>query len=342
MKRLDRNDQFLEVSFMDNRFDEVLQEIKNGKRFLVISHVNPEGDAIGSTIGLALALKDLGKDVTPYLEDQVPAVYKFLPGADLVTNKIERDDWYDVVFAVDCGTMERLGKGFKNIVNKGKIINIDHHITNDRFGDINIVEPNACAAGELVYDMLKAASIEITRDIAVNLYVAIHTDTGSFKYSVSTPEAFRKAGELVALGADPWEISQHVYESYPLNRIKLLTHVLETLELVDGGKIAFLVITRNLLNRFQAEENLVEGFVNYARAIEGVEVALLFKETDTGEYKVSFRSKGNINVADVACSFGGGGHVNASGCNIKGNIESVKEQVIGAIESSIRNKKLAN
>lgn len=327
---------------MDKRFDKVLEEINKGNKFLIISHVNPEGDAVGSTIGLALALKELGKDVTPYLEDQVPAVYSFLPGVDLVTNKVESDDWYDAVFAVDCGKMERLGKGFEKIVNRGIIINIDHHTTNDHFGDINIVEPNACAAGELIYDLLNAASIKITRDIAVNLYVAIHTDTGSFKYSASTPEAFRKAGELVALGADPWEISQHVYESYPLKRIKLLIHVLETLELADGGKIASMVITRNLLNRFQAKEDLVEGFVNYARAIEGVEVALLFKETDAGKYKVSFRSKGNINVADVASSFGGGGHVNASGCNIRGSLELVKEQVIGAIEGSIRSKRLAN
>jgi phosphoesterase RecJ-like protein len=327
---------------MDKRFDKVLEEIKKGKRFLVVSHVNPEGDAIGSTIGLALALKKLGKDVTPYLEDQIPSIYRFLPGADLVSNKAECNNGYDATFVVDCCQMERLGKEFKNILNRGKIINIDHHTTNDHFGDINIIDPKACAAGELIYDLLKAASIEITKDIAVNLFVAIHTDTGSFKYSATTPGAFRKAGELVALGADPWEISQHVYESYPLKRMKLLTRVLDTLELTDGGKIASLVVTRNLLNKFQAKEDLVEGFVNYARAIEGVEVALLFRETSAGEYKVSFRSKGNIDVANVAHSFGGGGHVNASGCNISGNLESAKEQVIGAIEGTIRNKRLAN
>ncbi|MFQ5586773.1 MAG: bifunctional oligoribonuclease/PAP phosphatase NrnA [Thermodesulfobacteriota bacterium] len=321
---------------MDQRVDRVIEEIQRGYRFLVISHVSPEGDAVGSTIGLALALKGLGKDVTPYLEDPVPEVFQFLPGASLVVHTLDSGEGYDAVFAVDCGQKERLGKGFNSLATGTRIINIDHHRTNDRFGDINVIEPDASSTGEMIYDLLRAASIEITKDIAVNLYVAIHTDTGSFRYSATSPAAFRKAADLVALGVDPWEVAQQVYESYPFERCRLLALVLGTLERTNGGEIASMVVTQEMLKSLRVTEELLDGFINYARAIKGVQVAIMIRETGMNRFKVSFRSKGSIDVAAISHNFGGGGHINAAGCNLEGSLESVRERVIEAVEGVIR------
>lgn len=239
---------------MDKRFDEIIKEIKKGKKFLTVSHVSPEGDAVGSLLGITLALRSLGKDVTAYLEDPVPGTFEFLPGAETIVHTLVGAGPFDATFAVDCGQKERLGRGFTGLKEPGRIINIDHHATNDRFGDINVVEPDASAAGELVYDLVKAASIKITRDIATNLYVAIHTDTGSFRYSSATADSFIKAGELVRAGVNPWDISRRVYENYPARKYKLLSMVLSTLDIINigagkDGAIATLVVTLDMFRK---------------------------------------------------------------------------------------------
>ncbi len=320
---------------MKSIFSDAIEEIKRGRRFLVVSHVNPEGDAVGSLLGLALALKEAGKDVVPYLEDPVPEVLRFLPGSELVSHSLEGVEPFDATFAVDCGQYERLGKGFAQFRGQGKLINIDHHKTNDHFGDINIIVPEASAAGEIVFDLLKEAGLKITPEVATNLYVAIHTDTGSFRYSSSTPDAFRKAGELVRLGADPWKIASKVYENYPLKRFRLLSDALSTLEVKDEGKIALLIITQDMLRRVNGSKDLVDGFVNYARAIEGVEVGVLLRECGQDEYKISLRAKGDVDVSKVAEKFGGGGHPHAAGFNIKGTLEEVKEKVVEELKEAI-------
>lgn len=325
---------------MDRRFDKAIEVLKRGKRFLVVSHVSPEGDAIGSLLGMTLALRGLGKDVTAYLEDRIPDLFEFLPGARTVVHTLEGMGPFDATFAVDCGQKDRLGRDFVNLKEPGCVINIDHHATNDCFGDINVVEPGASAAGELVYDFCKAASLEITRDIAVNLYVAIHTDTGSFRYSSATPEAFIKAGELVRLGAEPWDVSRRVYENYPARRYRLLAMVLSTLDIIEvkgGGKLATLLVTLDMFKKTGAEKDVADGFVNYARGIEGVEVGALFRECGPLEYKVSLRSKGDVDVAEVSKTFGGGGHRNAAGCAVKGGLEEIKARVIEAVNVQIAN-----
>lgn len=323
---------------MDTRFDAAIAELKKGRKFLVVSHISPEGDAIGSLLGMALALRSLGKDVTAYLEDPVPDLFKFLPGAETVVHSLEGAGSFDATFAVDCGQKERLGEGFVNLKEPGRIINIDHHATNDAFGDVNVIVPDASAAGELVYDFCKAASIPVTREMAVNLYVAIHTDTGSFHYSSSTPESFIKAGELVRLGAEPWEITRRVYENHPARKFKLLGLVLPTLDIINlegGGKIATLLVTLDMFKQAGAEKDLADGFVNYARGIEGVEVGVLFREAGKLEYKVSLRSKGGADVAEIAMSFGGGGHRNAAGFTLKGTLDEVRAKAIEAVKGEL-------
>ena len=319
----------------EQTFDAVIKEINNGVRFLVASHVNPEGDAVGSTLALALGLKELKKDVTAYLYDPVPAAFKFLPFADKVVSKAPEDKIYDAIFVVDCGQDDRIGEDFSRIKNRGKLINIDHHATNTRFGDINIINPDASAAGEMIYDLLNAISVAITPEIATNIYTSILTDTGSFRYSSATPRAFTVSAEMVRLGAEPWEISQRVYESQPANKLKLLASVLNTLEVSSDGKIATLFVTLDMLNKAKAAKEVVDGFVNYSRPIEGVEIGILFRESKPGEYKLSFRSRGRIDVAQIAQGFGGGGHMNAAGCNVKGDLKDVMEQVVNTVEKRI-------
>lgn len=324
---------------MGKKYSKVIEEIKRLNKFLVVSHVSPEGDAVGSLLGLALALRSLGKDVTAYLEDPVPELFRFLPGADTVVHSLDGHGPFDATFAVDCGQRERLGKGFVDLKGPGIVINIDHHATNDSFGDLNVIVPEASAAGELVYDLCVEAAIPITREIAVNLYVAIHTDTGSFRYSSSTPESFAKAGELVRAGADPWDISVRVYENHPAKKFKLLGLVLSTLDVIEvdgtGSTVATVSVSLDMFRDTGSEKDLADGFVNYARAVEGVEVGILFREAAPLKYKVSLRSKGRIDVAVVAEAFGGGGHRNAAGFMASGTIEDVKARVVGVIKEKI-------
>jgi phosphoesterase RecJ-like protein len=326
---------------MDHTFDHVAEEIKRCHRFLVVSHVNPEGDAVGSLLGAALALRSLGKEVTAYLEDPIPAVFTFLPGAETVVHSLDGCGPFDATIAVDCGQKDRLGRGFVELREPGIIINIDHHATNDRFGDINVVEAEASAAGELVYDMCKAAGVVMTPEIATNLYVAIHTDTGSFRYSSSTADSFIKAGELVRHGASPWDVSKRVYENYPAKKFKLLGLVLDTLDVFEidsaanPGRIAAMTVTRDMFHRTGTDKDIADGFVNYARGIEGVEVGVLFRELGDHEFKVSLRAKGDIDVSAIAEAFGGGGHKNAAGFTIKGSLDEVREALIKALRGDV-------
>ncbi|GMR04456.1 MAG: bifunctional oligoribonuclease/PAP phosphatase NrnA [Thermodesulfobacteriota bacterium] len=327
---------------MDKRFDSVVEKIKAGKRFMVVSHVNPEGDAIGSLLGLTLTLRNMGKEAIPYLEDPVPEIYKFLPGADDIVHDLKGKGPFDCIFAVDCGKLDRLGRGVASMGNPECLINIDHHTTNDRFGEINIIDAKASATGEMIYDFCKAAGVEITPEVAINLYVAIHTDTGSFRYSSTTPESLIKAGELLRLGADPWEVAMRVYENYPPQKFKLLSKVLATLDIIhpegagpESG-IATLVVKLDMFKSTEADEDLSDGFVNYARGIAGVEVGALFRECCPGKYKVSLRSKKIVDVSKVANAFGGGGHAHAAGLTLKGSLEEIRAKVIGEIEKEIR------
>lgn len=302
---------------------------------MVASHISPEGDAVGSALAMGLGLRELGKYSKVFFHDNIPQVLQFLAGAKDVVHKVGDDEIFDAVIVVDCGQLDRLGDNFKAIKNKGKIINIDHHITNDNFGDINVVVHEASAAGEIVYDLLTAMDVRITKDIAQNIYTSILSDTGSFRYSCTTAHALMAAGEMLKAGVDPWDISQRVYESYPAKRFKLLGMVLNTLDVSEDGKIATLVVTLDMLKKADADKDLTDGFVNFARAIDGVEVGILFREAKQGEYKMSFRSRGNIDVAEIGGLFGGGGHKNAAGCNVKGTLDEVKDKILSATMEKI-------
>ena len=315
--------------------DTLLRVIQDSRVFLIASHVNPEGDAIGSALALAEGLETIGKDVTVYFDDTIPYPYRFMPHVERVVHDVE-GRVFDVTIAVDCGELERLGKGFYRIGERGIFVNIDHHSTNDLFGDINLIDDGASATGEMVYRILKELGVPLSRTMATNLYVAILMDTGSFRYSSATPEAFRIAAELVEIGVDPWEIAKRLYESHPLERLRLLGYSLGTLELKGGGRVALMVVTEEMYRKSGASKEMTESFVNYPRSIEGVKVALFVRQIGERRYKLSLRAKEEVDVGRVASLFGGGGHRRAAGCVMEGDLEDVKERIVDAIEGVLK------
>ncbi|MCX7769580.1 MAG: bifunctional oligoribonuclease/PAP phosphatase NrnA [Proteobacteria bacterium] len=316
---------------MSYHIEELKKTIERNNSFIIVSHVDPEGDAIGTSLALYFALKNLGKRVCVYNESGVPKILRFLPGSSEILTEIESVNEFDCIFIVDCGDLGRIGV-LKNKLEKLKIINIDHHNTNDNFGDINFVDKNASATGEVLFDLLKELKIPLTYEIAVNLYTAIVVDTGSFRYASTRPKSFQIAAELLNLGVDPWYVAMNVYENYPYERMKLLGEVLSTLTLHMNGKVAFMLVTQQMLKKYDASIDLTEGFVNFGRAIEGVELSIIFKETNNNGYKLSMRSKGNVDVSLIARSLGGGGHRNAAGCKVQGTYEEASKRVLEVLQ----------
>jgi len=320
---------------MDELIKEIVSAFHADDRILIASHINPDGDAIGSSLALAIALKKMGKEIVVYNRDGVPYQFDHLPGADMVKTTLDGERPFDSAVVLDCSELERVGKDFSSMVKTSKWINIDHHLTNEHFAQISLIDKDACSTGYLVYNVLKALPVEIDKDMGDNIYTTIIVDTGSFRYSNATNEAFIAAGELVALGVSPWEIANKVYENQPLGRVKLLSLVLNTLEVSHSGKVASLVVSKEMMSSTGTGHDATDGFVNYARSVEGVEVAFLVRETAHNEYKISYRSKGLINVATAAQSFGGGGHRNAAGCVITGSLEEVRKAAFDAAEKEI-------
>ena len=299
-------------------------------RFLIACHENPEGDAIGSELALALALRKMGKTATVLNADPVPRNLLFLAGADTVVFE-EDGGRYDVAIVVDCGSPDRTGRVEAELRKPPLLVNIDHHRTNGERGSLALVDPDAAATGLLIYKVLTALGVEIDRGIAENIYVSILTDTGSFHYGNSSPEAFRVAGEMVRFGVDPWAVAEQVYETQSFSRLRLLGRVLSSLETALGGRVASITTMRADLEEFDSGKDALEGFINYPRSIIGAEVAVSFREEEGGIIRVSFRSKGRVDVSEVASKFGGGGHRNASGCSVRGTLAEAKRMVFEAL-----------
>lgn len=311
----------------------ILTEIEAGTSFLVTSHENPDGDAVGSTMALGYFLQGLGKAVTIYYCDPLPDNYRFLPMADKVVYSIP-DQPFDICFVLDAGELKRAGEAICSFGRFGKIINIDHHPYGEKFGDLNLIDSGASATGAIIYRIIKAAGHPIDYNTALCVYTAIVTDTGSFRYSNADPEAFRISGELVELGINPWLVAEKLYESQPRKRLELLALALSTLTVSDGGNFASVTVTLDMYAKTGSSAELTDGFVNYPRSIHGVEVAVLFREVKHEVFKVGFRSKGKVNVSALAAAFGGGGHHNAAGCTVFGPLDEVKKNVFSYLEGA--------
>ena len=310
---------------------QIVAEIEKSSSFLITSHESPDPDAVGSSLALANYLAARGKDVTVYLCDPVPQNCLFLPMAEQVYGELPDRD-FDVCFVLDVGEFRRAGKAISSCRRVGRFVNIDHHLGCESFGLHNLIDPKAAATAALIYRIIRAAGDEIDYPTALCIYTAILSDTGSFHYSNSDPEAFAIAGEMIAKGVQPWDVNENLYESEPLQRIALLALALSDLTVSPSGQYASVTVTLDMYRQTGASAEDTDRFINYPRSIRGVQVALFFRELSEGLFKVGFRSKGKVDVSAVSASFGGGGHHNAAGCTVKGTLAEVKTLVFDRLE----------
>jgi bifunctional oligoribonuclease and PAP phosphatase NrnA len=312
----------------------IIQQFNNGNKILVVTHANPDGDAIGSLIAMGLSLETLNKKITLYCESLIPAVYRFLPEVHRVVNKIGNLD-YDMAVILDCGDLGRVGQAASLVKQIPVIVNIDHHITNTYFGHLQLIDTSACATAEIVYRLIKQMGLSFGKAVATSIYTGILADTGSFRFSNTNREAFAICQEMVDIGVDPHNIAQHVYGTYSLSRIKLLNLALDSIELSENGKLSIMTLTQKMFDETNTKPEDVDGLINYAQRIEDVEVAALIQEHHNGNensrttnrFHVSLRSDGAFDVAAIAAMFGGGGHSSAAGFSIEETLSTVKSRI---------------
>ncbi len=315
--------------------EQIIKVIKQHRTFLITSHIRPDGDALGSELALYGVLKDLGKEALVYNRDQTPDNYRFLPGSDSIVHELSAAEKYEVVFILDCSDLERIGDRAVLIGGMPLIVNIDHHVSNPGFSPLALIDREASSTGEILYRLFRQMDVSISRDVANNLYAAIMTDTGGFRYRNTKSETLHAAGYLVERGADPQWLSENIYENTPPAKIRLMAEALDTLTFSLEGKAADIVVSLASLAAAGARSEHVEGLVDIPRTIRGVVVSMLYLELEEGHYKLSLRSQGNTNVEQVARHFGGGGHTNAAACKIKGSLESIKGQVAAALRKVV-------
>ena len=309
--------------------DELIQFIAREKKFFVATHINPEGDALGSALALAMALESMGKEAIVYDRDPVPESYRFLPGHERFTTSLQSLTFNGPpLILLDCNEPGRAGIDSVPVPFSAVV---DHHETEKEFGQIRWIEPRAAATGVMVYALLKKLGVQVTRDMAMNLYTAIAIDTGTFRYSNVTSDVLRAAAELVDAGADPAAIAEGLYETWSRGRFTLLIGVLNTLEISDG--LVITVATKEMFTRTGTSAEDTENFSNFPRMMKESEVSAFFRETEDG-WKVSLRSRGSVNVAQIAAGFRGGGHRNAAGYRVKGDLKKAKESLIKAVKSA--------
>ncbi len=315
--------------------DRIIEGVANNRSFCIVGHIRPDGDCVGSQLGLTLALRGEGKHAVCWNQDETPDKYRFLD-PDHVVQKPKPGMKFDCVIATDAASFERLGTVGKHIAKRKLFINIDHHESNTRYGDINWVSAREASTGELIYRLLKVARWPITKPIADCLFTAVSTDTGSFQYSTTRPGTYHVAGELVNRGADLATICDEVYQSYPVSRVKLLRHVYSTFRLTHDDRIAYFWLKKADFARAGADSSESEGLIDHIRAIAPVVVACVFEEIEPEMTRISWRSKSDkVNVNEIAAQFGGGGHSAAAGARIAGPPLAVQRKVIAAVKKAI-------
>jgi phosphoesterase RecJ-like protein len=311
---------------------QVVELIEARRHFAITSHIRPDGDSLGSSLGLYWLLRALDKDVEVIMRDPVPHAYQKLPGAAGVRVTPAVDRPYDAVFVIECSDISRPGL---IDLEKQFVVNIDHHSTTALFGTINWIDSTASAVGEMIYNLCKATGVRVTREIAECVYTALITDTGSFHYSNTTERTFKVASELVRAGVKPAKISEAVFASYPWSKIQLLSEVLATARRDASGRVACLRQSLEMMGRTGATDENSDGFVNYPLTVGEVEAVALLKECAPGVYRTSLRSKGEVNVARIAEKFGGGGHRNAAGCTFKGSWDEAEQLVMSLLVEAV-------
>ncbi len=311
---------------------QVVELIENKSKFAITTHIKPDGDGVGSSLGLCWLLRSLGKDAEVIVHGDVPPAYRSLPGAEEIRDIKQIDGIYDAVFVIECSDIERPGiAGLENEFT----INIDHHATSGHFGTINWIDSTASAVGEMIYNLCKAIGGKITQDIAECVYMALVTDTGSFHFPNTSDRTLKVASELIKAGAKPAKIGEAVYNNYPWSRIELMRQVLETVKRDQSGRIASMRQTIEMAESAGAIDGDNNGFVNIPLAAKDVVAAVYMREIGPNQYRASLRSKGDINVAKVAEAFGGGGHKNASGLSIDGDWDEKEAELVAALAEAV-------
>jgi len=309
---------------------EVLQHIEQRTRFVLTSHARPDGDAIGSALACCQILRLLGKDAEVVLHDPVPRIYQPLPFADRVVQTDRVNGNYEAAIILECDSIQRTHlEGLEDRF----LISIDHHTSGRPFAHVNWIDPNAVATGELVYKLACAAGVKITPEIATCIYTAVMTDTGSFVFEGTNAHTFELARELVLAGADPARCARPIYFGHSTAKMRLLGAALSALQ--REGPLVWIWVTQDQMERVGAIEEDCEGLVNYALSIGDAEVAAFFRETPDGRFRVSLRSKGSLDVSQIAEEFGGGGHACASGLSVDGPLHAAVETVLGRARSKL-------
>jgi len=320
---------------------QILKKLQNSNQILITSHAIPDGDAVGSLVATGMALEASGKKVTLYNESEIPSTYQFLPSIDQIKHKIDDIDVYDAVVVLDCGDIERVGEKASKISRISCVINIDHHITNTRFGNLQLIDPFACATCEIVYRLIKEINVPISTDIALCLYTGILTDTGSFRFSNTNREAFQICEEMVGIGVNPYAVARQVYQTYSQQHLKLLNMINDSSEISKNGKMSVMTLSQEMLMKTGMQMEDCNGISNNLKNIKNVKVAALILEQknsvdantqDLVSFHVSLRSDGAIDVAAIAAYYGGGGHASAAGFSITSTLSDVKKEMFTLAE----------
>jgi phosphoesterase RecJ-like protein len=313
-----------------NQIEAILDTLRRGKRFLVCSHMRPDGDAVGSMLAMRMLLEQLGKQADLVTADPIPNVHRELPGAKEIRTAVQIEGPYDAAILLECDGLERTRlRGLERFY----LINIDHHATGRAYANLNWIDRHAASVGELVYRLVKAAGAKVTPQMATCLYTTVLTDTGGFCYGSTQASTFGLARELVLAGADPIRIAHRVYFSTPPTKLLLLGAALGNLK--HEKRLAWLWVTGQDMTRIGASEEDCEGIVNFALCASGVEAAVFLREMPDHRIQLSLRSKGRVNVAQIAERLGGGGHESASGCTVKGPLDRALDAVLEPLRISV-------
>jgi len=320
------------VSAARSKFEEIGRLLREHQRFAVMSHVRPDGDALGSQLALALSLQQLGKEVRVWNEEGMLEKYSFLPRAELVTKPPSIPEDFDCAIALDTAIQSRLGTALAAVRSAKIWINIDHHLSNPGYGDVVDVDPDAPATAEIIFRLIKSQNLPFNRDIAENLYAAISTDTGSFQYPKTSARTFEIAAELIRAGLDVGRLNQQLYENYPRRRLELLRELLRTMRFEHRGRVASVSLSLKTAAELGVLPEDNEGLIDHLRAIRGVIVAVFLEELNDGKVRVSMRSKDDaVDVCAICQKFGGGGHTLAAGARVRGTLAEVEEKVLEEI-----------
>jgi phosphoesterase RecJ-like protein len=315
---------------------EIADVLREKQSFVVMSHMRPDGDALGCTLAMAICLRQLGKDVTAWNEDGMPEKFSYLPSAELVQQPPSQPQRFEVAIVLDNAVKNRAGKAFEAVLHADRWINIDHHVTNAGYGDLNYVDPSAPATGQILYELFRQGDLPITYAMADNLFVALSTDTGSFQYPNTTARTYEIAAELIKAGVKVGELSQRMYESYPRRRLELLRALLNVLRFSSKDRVASFALSMETVKRLGAMPEDNEGLIDTIRAIDGVIAAAFFEELEDGKVRISLRSKSpRVDVSKVCSQFGGGGHTLAAGARVAGSLAEVEERVLQAIDQEL-------